>query len=86
MTQSSSGQTKAARIATTSNALDLSALSLIAVTGKPDARRAILRHRNGRTETVRPGTSAAGGTVTAIDAGSVTLSMDGKPLRLALPA
>ncbi len=86
MTQLTQGQQEAGRIATTRNALDLSALALIAVAGSPDNRRAILRHRNGRTETVKLGSQAAGGTVTEIEADSVTLRLDGKPLHLSLPA
>ncbi len=85
MTQPTAGQKDAARLATTPNALNLRALSLIAVTGSPNARRAILRHRSGRTETVTEGSSAAGGTVTGIDSNSLTLKLDGKPLRLTLP-
>ncbi|MBS8229085.1 hypothetical protein [Vannielia litorea] len=86
MTETTEGQHEAARIATTSNALDLGALSLIAVVGSPDARRAILRHRSGRTETVTTGDDAAGGTVTEIQSNSLTLVLDGKPLHLSLPA
>lgn len=86
MTQPTEGQQEAARIATTPDALDMGALALIAVVGSPEARRAILRHRSGRTETVRLGSSAAGGTVTGIGSRSLTLRLDGtKPLRLTLP-
>ncbi|QDC09444.1 hypothetical protein FHY55_09380 [Oceanicola sp. D3] len=85
MTEPTEGQQEAARIATTRNALDLGALSLIAIIGKPNARRAILRHRSGRVETVALGTQAAGGTVTGIGSRSLTLKLDGKPLRLSLP-
>ena len=86
MAQMTEGQQKAARIATTQDALDLSAMSLIAVTGIPGAHRAILRHRSGRIETVTLGARTASGTVTEIDKNSLTLRRRGKPLQLALPA
>ncbi|MCO6382441.1 MAG: hypothetical protein JXQ91_01270 [Vannielia sp.] len=79
------GAAKAARIATTPDALDLTALALIGVVGSPTARRALLRHRNGRIESVTTGDRAAGGTVLEIGADHVTLALKGRPVTLALP-
>lgn len=83
--QRSPGQAEAARIATQANALKAHGLTLIAVVGRPDARRAILRYSNGRTKTVETGTRIGGGTVARIDVDKLILARDGKALVLAIP-
>ena len=78
-------QKKTANTATQPGALDLGTLALIAVTGAPGARRALVRHRNGRIETLRPGDKLGGGAVTEITADSLHYERRGKRLALSMP-
>lgn len=75
----------AGAMATEAQALPLSKLALLGTMGRPDARIAILRERDGTILTVVTGTKTPAGTVQAIGEGEIILARSGKATRLRMP-
>ena len=78
--------TRAGDLATQAQRLPMGApLTLIGVAGAPEARRALLRRRNGRILTVQVGDRTPRGEVKAIGADEVILARAGRAIRLSMP-
>ncbi len=74
-----------ARRATVKNAINLRHVNLIGVYGKPSARRALVRLRNGRYVRVKVGQRVDGGKVAAISETSLRYVKGGRTITLKMP-
>ncbi|EBA02389.1 hypothetical protein RB2150_16487 [Rhodobacterales bacterium HTCC2150] len=74
-----------ARSATQRNAIRLNAVSLLGVTGKSNAYRALVRLPSGRIKTVEVGDRLDGGKVASIGSGSLSYVKSGRNVVLKMP-
>ena len=74
-----------ARRATIENVFDMRNLALVGIYGSTNDRRALLRLANGRYVKVKTGDRVDGGTITAINASSVTYRKGGRNTALQMP-
>jgi Tfp pilus assembly protein PilP len=75
-----------ARNATLRNAIRLNQINLIGVSGKPNARNALVRLKNGRYRKVTVGDRLDGGRVTAIGRSDLRYSKSGRQVKLDIPS
>ena len=75
-----------ARNATLRNAIRLNRINLIGVSGKPNARNALVRLKNGRYRKVTVGDRLDGGRVTAIGRSDLRYSKSGRQVKLEIPS
>lgn len=84
-TEAGSRPATVADLATTPQALDEGALSLIGLTGGAKGYRALLRLPGGRIKRVTPGDRIAWGQVVAIDETGLLFQRNGETRRITLP-
>jgi hypothetical protein len=75
-----------ARNATMRNAIRFNRINLIGVSGKPNARNALVRLKNGRYRKVAVGDRLDGGRVTAIGRSNLRYSKSGRQVKLEIPS
>ena len=75
-----------ARNATLRNAIRFNRINLIGVSGKPNARNALVRLKNGRYRKVTVGDRLDGGHVTAIGRSDLRYSKSGQQVKLEIPS
>lgn len=75
-----------ARNATLRNAIRFNRINLIGVSGKPNARNALIRLKNGRYRKVAVGDRLDGGRVTAIGRSDLRYSKSGRQVKLEIPS
>ncbi|MDC0657162.1 hypothetical protein N6L27_04045 [Leisingera sp. SS27] len=76
---------KVAGLATQTNAVNRSNLSLLGIYGPENSMSALIRLPSGRTREVKRGTKLSQGQVIAIDAQGLVLNQRGETRRLVMP-